>query len=888
MSQLKTAKRRITLSTTLLSTIAMSSIVTAHAQSNSSSQFNYTAPLSLLSAIDNTEQDAESQNGSLKTATLNWRKSSHDFTFELPAENLTDNIELLLSANPHSNVNPRTPLTVQFNNDAPILLNVNGQGFDARIKLDRNKARSSGNIIRVNYSPKTDADCIGPQDGGWDIDLKTSKIAIRSRAKRRALQFREIDAHLSNPGLAPRRVNLIATGNNAVQLQALAAQGIGLRMDTLPDFSTDRGNSDFEIIMARRSDLYQYIGDDKLIAGRGSAIIIPRGRPVKLIFTGDTEAEILAGVKSFAQRELPMARRSMTSLGEMRLQTPLKSNLVKLSTTEAIADLPNATSFSNWTGDDWASGPKSLRFDVTDPTAMSGEILLRLASSKNVSPNSKLHVKLNGESLGITVLDKRRKSVAFEIKPGTLRGKDNMLTLMPDLNPNDTTSCGLMTGPNFHLGQGSKIILKTETPSAPTELSRMTATAVPFSNAQGAQSYITMPGSDFDFNTSLKVLARLAKTSGEGLVDADYARNVNLDRAADKHILFIGPSDRLPLSLIKNAPRALTTALRGQAFEGDNLISANIQKFASLDSSASFELAAKRLSQSRRIQAGGVAALYPSSHSDAHIIGVITNTPGQTFNVSAERITQEPYWSEIKGGVARWNKGSVLSVQTAQSVSGYSEPKQPNTASVFNFDTRRFDNAFNSTLDMSRQLWDGLSAFSSQIAKKVKNLIVADETSTSNISEDRASGNDEVSDIQTPKIQAPKIETPRIMPPKAQGSDPLKAATPAAENGHKGWVNAAQSQLYAANDWASRLGGNIRQSAADFKLSSAVAGVKDSLRSVGQTVKNIFQPNSSAQSGQSFMRQMLHPVPIVMVLVFLFMLFGLIFSRTSPRARRVK
>ncbi len=843
---------------TLLSSAALlnlASAMPANAQTRTNTQYNYAAPLSDISVDDKTAE----------RRTLDWRKSELEFTFDLPAGNFTNKIELLISANPQAGVNVRAPLTVQFNNDEPVMLDVNGQAFDARVTFDPRKARASRNVIRISYNAENGAECILPQDGGWDIDLKASKLAINSRARRRSVQFREIDNHLSTAGLAPRRVGLIATGENATQLQALAAQGIGLRMDNLPNFTTHNQGNDFEVIMARRSELFQYFADDSLVAGRDAAIIIPRGRPVKLVFTGDTDADILSVVKSFAERRLPTTRRSTVRLGEMHLQTPLKTKLVRLSGTRSLVDIPGVSGFSNWTGDDWASGPKSLRFDVTDPSAMSGEVLLRLASSKNISDTSKLSVKLNGKSLGTTLLDRPRKSVAFDIKPGILHGKDNILTLMPDLTPNTVPSCNRPIGPNFHLGGGSKIILNTDTPSAVTELSRMTATAIPFSDEKGAQSYIAMTGSQSDFNASLKVLARLAKTSGEGLTAAQYTRFINLDQAQQSHILVMGPSNYLPSKLVENAPRALKDALRGQAFEGDNLLSANIEKFASLDDMASFKLAAQRLSQSRRIRDGGVAALYPSQSSDAHIVGVITNTPRQDYITSAKTISQNLYWSKIKGGVARWNNETVLSVQAAQNVSGYILPKGENTSAKprFNFDPSIFDNIFNKTSDVINQTWTGLKALTAKLFDKEASIT----TEGSNIE----AAKDTMKDIR-PTLKRAKIGR------EISSSDTATADTNLA--------SAAHNKLHAANEWAQNVSANIRKSIAEFDLRRSIDTLQMRVRPLGQSIRTLFKPSQVPYASQSLAQRLLSPAALILFFAFILALIGLLSSSASSRKDR--
>ena len=837
MSHLKTTTKRAILAATLLSTAALSSGVVANAQTSQSAQINYATPLSAYATADKTQS----------RATLDWRKSSFDFIFDVPAANKTENIELLLSGDPQGGVNPRAPLTVQFNNEEPVLLNVNGQGFDARITLDPSRARAANNIVSISYAAEDGADCIAPQDGAWDIDLASSKLVVNSRAKRRGLQFNDLKKYFSNPSLAPRRVGLIATGSNATQLQALAAQGIGLNMDELPDFITEGQSGDFDIIMARRSELFKYISDDSYIDGRGAAVFIPRGRPAKLVFTGDTDAQILEAVKNFAELSLPTARRSVTSLGEMSLQKPHQADLVSISGTKVISSLPNASSFSNWRGDDWASGSKSLRFDVTDPNAMSGEVLLRLVSSKNVSDTSKLSVRLNGESLGTTVLDKRRKSVAFRIKAGSLRGKDNVVTLMPEINANEAPSCTSAAGPNFYLGGGSKIILDTKVPSPPTELSRMTATAMPFANIDGAQSYIAMPGSYADFNVSLKLLARLAKTSGQGLIAADYSRSLDMTRAENKNVLYIGPSNQLSAKLMQAAPRALSDALRGQAFEGDNLISSNIEQFANLDADASFKIAAQSLSQSRRIRGGGVAALYPSQLSDGRIIGVITNTPGQSFAASTELLTQAPYWSEIKGGVARWNEDSVLSAQAAQIVPGYKAPKPTRSTGLkgLSFDSSIFDGLYNKTASFTDGIWSNLKDFTAGLGRKVK----PDTPAT-----------------PTPDVSEPLVQAPDISP---------KLPTD--------WGQVTIEKLQGANDWARRQGAKIRKTASNFDAGDTLSKAQNGAASMSEKIRTFFKAPATSGSQQSLGQYLFSPQTLLLIIAFLLALLAFAVSKPASR-----
>lgn len=869
MSQLNTRSKYDVLTAIFLSSTALLNAETAFSQfapSSDSTRFNYSAPLSSLA----------SNSTDVNSRAIDWRKSTISFNFELPEANLTDNIELLLSANPRGGVNPAVPLTVQFNNDAPVPLKVDGQGFDARITLDPNEARTANNIITISYGPnstdfnrETDPDkCIGVQDGAWDIDLAQSKLVINSRARGRALQLREIETHLSSPGLAPKTVSLITNGNNAAQLTALAAQGIALRMDTIPDFQTEQRNGDFQVIMARRSELGQYIQDTRLTKGRGAAILIPRSRPVQLVFTGDTDAQILALVKSFAERHLPNARRSVTSLGETRLQLPLGSDTLRLSSSKAFADIPGATSFTNWRGDDWANEVKSLRFDVTDPKAMTGEVILRLASSRSVADTSKLQVRLNGKNLGTTVLDKRRKTVGFKIDAGTLQGKDNVLTLMPEINSDAPVNCNLPSGPNFHLGGGSKIILTNDTPSQITELSRMGATGVPYADSQGQRSYISMPGTTLDFNASLKVLARLAKSSGIGLTQAVYSRSANMDAAGQNHVLYIGPASRLQGDILQNAPRALTSAIRGQFFDNGNQISANTQKFASLDAEDDFKIAARNLSQSNRIRTGGVAALYPSHMSDAHVIGVITNAAGQDYASSADMISQTAYWSEIKGGVARWDKRTVLSVQAPQSVPAYRAENAVETAQsdIFAVGADIIGAAANGASKISAQALENLRRFAQRISGGESNTGAIRQEALPDTSPEtlpNTSPETQSGPAVTPKDTHPskKIIRAKIdgINDGAQREALANTARPSTASG-----SLFKDSLSRANDWAS--------------AASKAAGNK-----LNQISGNISNAVAAGGAHQSTLQRLRSPAALILILAFLLALCGLLFTGTAKK-----
>ena len=99
------------------------------------------------------------------------------------------------------------------------------------------------------------------------------------------------------------------------------------------------------------------------------------------------------------------------------MQMPLGANMVRVDGTKKLSDL-NGGYFEN----SWGPKPQKITFNVNDPMASTGEVLLRLAIDKSVSARSRVSVDLNGKSLGYTSLDKSRKSVAFKIPVGTLQG----------------------------------------------------------------------------------------------------------------------------------------------------------------------------------------------------------------------------------------------------------------------------------------------------------------------------------------------------------------------------------------------------------------------------------------------------------------------------------
>ena len=610
----------------------------------------------------------------IDSAILDWKNQSVEFTFDMEDADWTDGLELLLSADPMGRVSSRTPILVQFNNGKPIPIVTRGQGFDTRIKLDKAKIRPRRNKIKFTYKTPSGAECLSPDHGAWRLDFKQSFVVVRARAKSRNFYLSEVEARLRNATTAPKTVNILARGQNTSKLQALAAQGVGMRVKNLPDFKTRKSNAEFEIVMARRDQLQGWVTDKDILESTGPSIIVHEGRPMRLVITGDTDSEVMASTRAFATRSLPRSQRKTTNLGEMQIQTAFKTNPILSHGSTKIDEL-GGTYFEGG----WGPQPKRIKFNVADPVVSQGEILLRLASNKNVNKASRVSVELNGRALGFTKLDKTRKSVAFDIPAGSLQGSNNILTITPDLSLAEQSGCNFTEeSPGFYLGAGSKIKIQAPTASPVAELSKLTATGAPFSLNQGKDTLVVLPArSSRDYAASLKVLAKLAKSSGGGWTEAEYMRSTNYTALSpQKNILFIGPSSSFNGRLRQSAPKGLSSALKGKVLTGTGRKIAKIERFAASDELTTMRLFAAQQNKTARIGQGGVAALYPSPLSSGRVLGVVTNVPGRGFSQTANHLIQPHNWNNLEGSVARWNNSKVLMAQTALAVPDFIVPKE--------------------------------------------------------------------------------------------------------------------------------------------------------------------------------------------------------------------
>lgn len=644
---------RIAATLALLSTAALP-------QTGFAASYLDSVPRGVTTSYSASLADLSGQNIERATKTLDWRQPSLEFQFDLPPSERTSEIILTLSADPLTRVAPNAPLQVQFNGGKPVPVLSNGRGFEARLPLDARQSRSRRNTIRISYPTPTGAECVAPIHGAWSVDLASSNLLMKGRAKSRHMSLTEVSNTFEIPFLSPKTVGLIARGPSGTDMQALAAQAVSLRTPGVPNFSVTTQNTDFNIVMVKRERLFDVTNDPMILNSKGARVFVPRGRPTELIFTADTDAEIVKMLELFATRKLPNTRRSISSLGELNLQTYLGGGAPKIEGKTPLLDIaapsPNT-----------AAGTQSYSFSVSNPLTTSGQLLLRLSSADDLDENSRLLVSLNGETLGAAKLDKKRKSVGFDIKPGAMKAHLNRLTLTSDVKANSDFTCPTQSGftPSFSIGDGSRLTLSKAATSPVTELSNLTASAGLFAEAE---SYIVLPRQTRDYQAALRVLGRLAKSSGQGLTSADYTRKT--DVARDKHILVIGPS-KLAKNHLQGAPKALLDAISGQSSTGNNLLQASFERSVGVDDTALRLAAAQTAAQ--KINRGGIAALY--SAGNGKLTGVISAAPGSSFIQASKTLVQPGHWNALQGGVARWNSSSVVMAQTAQSDKGIQLPK---------------------------------------------------------------------------------------------------------------------------------------------------------------------------------------------------------------------
>lgn len=575
------------------------------------------------------------------TRTLDWRNPQVELRFDMSHADIIDALSVTLSADPLAGVDPSVPLILQFNGGKPVEIPTNGRGFDSLIDLDRTRVRETGNVLRLSYATRCDA-----PTGGYRLNLLESQLTVSARPRSRRLQLREVEKHFASLTFAPETIGLLAGGTDQTKLQALAAQGLGLRMAHIPEFNLSAGESDFDLIMVTRDQLGDYTQDETILSGTGPSITLSRTESNRLFLTGDTPDDVMASVSAFASAFLPHSRRSVTTPGEVMAQNPLDVDR-RLIVEKATLDLLTVQTGTH----------REYTFDVADPAASEGSLILRLNRDDQTQKGTRLTATLNGVALGEAKVRGKRKTVAYPIKQGTLLGTANRLELTTQ-DANTRPRCDASV-PFIAIAEGSELRLSTEFPTPPSDLSRFAANGSLFSQDAGANTAVVLPERDQDFTTSLTVVAKLAQASGRGWVDADFNRG-QTDQE-NRHILIIEPYSQIERAFRLTAPRGIQSAWRGQGSTGGQ--SDRIEQFASLSGEDVVRQASANIRTTGLVQAGGVAAIYPDKAGN--LVGIISNTADSSFASAMQPLLTDMHWNGLKGAVTRWNDSAVIMAQAA-------------------------------------------------------------------------------------------------------------------------------------------------------------------------------------------------------------------------------
>lgn len=617
---------------------------------------------------------------------LDWRTPSYVLKFDVPDMNWTSSLRLSLSADPVGDMSRDAEIYVQFNQSDPIKVTTKGRGFDAFLSLETAKVRPRNNVLKIFYGVPASSVCLQAQHGAWVLNLEASKLTLQSRAKSRDLSVGDLDAALSNPLTVPDRVSLRAFGDQESQFHSLLAQAVGLRIGVTPDFDLTPSTGDIEFIAGRRDKISNLVQNKTVMQASGPRLALEEGRPMRVILTGDTDKQVLELLQAFARHRLPETRRALTSTGELRMQPLLSDNIVLTSGRTNLADM-GPTTFNP------GKNPENLdfHFDVEDPVSSQGDILLRLTAPASLVKNdTSLRLSLNGQPIGQTSLDKSHKSVVFPVPPGVLQGQDNILSAHSERNtngPGTKSQAGCPTqgfgNSGLSFGKRSRITLNKESATPLSDLSRLSATGAPFSDLDGNGTLLVLPKADSEYRAALGLLSDLALKQGGGWSEANVIQGPEQIEtlAGNRNILLILPVADIPAEVKSAAPKSFQSALTGKPQEGDNLLTAQAERYAStLSLDQDF---AMKTALSNRINNGGVAALFASPYASDKLVGIITTVQGENFKTSLETLSQPSHWNRLEGSVARWNENSVLMTELSSPLPHFIRSVPTKTASAF-------------------------------------------------------------------------------------------------------------------------------------------------------------------------------------------------------------
>ncbi|MCF6274719.1 MAG: cellulose biosynthesis cyclic di-GMP-binding regulatory protein BcsB [Robiginitomaculum sp.] len=593
------------------------------------------------------------------SAILDWRTQEYELAFDLPANDWYESLDLFISAYPEGQVAQGTPLLISYNGAKPVPIYGRASRFDAHIRMDTSRIRLSRNSIKISYQTPRNADCLTPANGQWVIDLSRSKLVAKARAKNRQMNIAEIEQRLAHAMTAPKRVGITAIGSHKLAYEALAAQGIAQRMSFIPEFKLGSGLSDMQFIIGTHDDIRPLLNDKSILDTQGAKVLIDSGHKPQIVLTAETEEQVLELVRAFATYHLPKARRGSISMHELYSGALFAPQAIVSAGHYKLSDIGTPVIAPTWRPD-----VSKLNFNVVDPHATSGVLTLKVLSAKDINPQSRLSVKLNGQAIGYTHLNKSSKLVEFNIKPGMFTAVGNTLTIAPDIQPSGSaTVCqSQQYVPTVLVSNASKFRLTTSRSSHLTDLSRLAASGAPFDN----NSTLVLTGRTLkDRLATLNMLAYAAQQFGPKWTGADYVSELPAKSDLDRNILIIGPNPIIDSALYSAAPKGLKIAL-GKTIRSKqkNLNIVDTDRFASSNAEQTFKLAAGQ-DRGARLDSGGLAAMFPSPYANGRMVGIISSDRPAKFASALNAITTNNYWNGLQGSVARWDKNTILMAQTA-------------------------------------------------------------------------------------------------------------------------------------------------------------------------------------------------------------------------------
>ncbi len=611
------------------------------------------------------------------TAILDWHTQSYEITFNMPAHDWYENLDLFLSALPEGNVSRRTPLLISYNGAAPIALNGKGAQFDAHIRLDPSRIRINHNTIKITYQTPSDADCLTSAHGKWVLDLSRSKLVVKARAKGRKFHISDVEPRLTHPMTAPKRVALIAKGTQKFALEAILAQGIAQRTHDLPNFKFTPANADFTVLIGTNKQIRSLVKNKNHLDANRPSIFMDASIKPKLVLSAPNEAQVMELARAFSTFHLPVTHSADISIFDLYSGQKLQSKPTLSNDTYRVSEIGDVSFTPSW-----HTQAARINFNVQDAHASSGLLTLDIATQTNPNSKSRLDVQLNGHSLGYTLLNKAQKRVSFDIADGHFKPANNMLTITPKFTNADTGNACIaqQAMPTVLVSKASKFTIEKTRATPRMDLSHLAANGLPFHPSTDSLTMVLTAKSAKDRAATLQFLGFAAQQFGPQWVDAHYVTQLPKDENLDDNIFMIGPGIALNSALSTTAPQGLKLALKGRALTGPSTIKiASLERHASLDGAKSFQIAARSLNAQSRIKSGGVAAIFPSPYTDGKFIGVITTTYGANFENTLRTLTHMTHWNALQGSVTRWNNTSVLMAQISTPLAGEildTKPKQ--------------------------------------------------------------------------------------------------------------------------------------------------------------------------------------------------------------------